>query len=271
MAGARDSHTSCRIDVRLLGRFSVHAAGIVGGIALPHDGERLLAYLLLLPGRRTSRERAERDLWGSEAAAPRSLDSTLLDLRNRLESMCAGDVIEVTPAGEILIRPDAGVRVDADEFEAAASEVLEAGPCDAALLESRALAAERLYEGHLLEEWTEEWVSAPRNTARRRYLALLDELLRSFEATGDDARVILYATRALAAAPVHESAHWHLIAALHRLGDDAGALRQFQRMVEVLRREEGRDPDWTRARRAIAETLREPGAYGRPARRESSD
>ena len=116
-----------------------------------------------------------------------------------------------------------------------------------------ALTGDRLYEGHLLEGWTGAWIPGPREATLRTYLEILDALLRHFDAAGDHARVVLYATRTLAAAPLHENAHWHLISSLHRLGDDAGALRQYERMAAALSHEAGGESD--PERRAIADAV----------------
>lgn len=243
------------LEVRLLGRFSIRGLELRSPESLPGAAEHLLAYLLVQPSRRAERDAVARDLWAGGLSDPAGeISGAMRAVRDLLVPSAGGSLLVELEDGSIGVDPGAALRVDLDEFRHVAREAVEAASRSTEEAVRLALAGDRLYEGHLLEGWSGAWIQGPRQAALRSYLGLLDALLRHFEAIGDHARVVLYATRTLAAAPLHENAHWHLIASLHRLGDDAGALRHYERMAAALGLDGTGETD--PGRRAIADAIR---------------
>lgn len=257
---ARNAPTKPSVEVRLLGRFSIRGSELLAPDALPGAAEHLLGYLFVQPNRRADRESIARDLWGAGLSDPAGeISGAMRAVRDLLSPSAGGALLVESEDGTIAVAPEAALRVDYDEFHRVAREALDGASGPPEEVVKLALTGDRLYEGHLLEGWSGAWIQGPREATLRSYLELLDALLRHFDAAGDHARVVLYATRTLAAAPLHENAHWHLISSLHRLGDDAGALRHYERMAAALSHDAGREQD--PRRRAIAEAVR-TGASG---------
>src|SRR5215207_813826 len=212
------------VGVRLLGGFEV----TVDDVPVPaptwsrRQAAALVKLLALSPGCRLHRERVIEALWPGlslEMAGPR------LHKAAHYARRALGD-----DAGSLVLRQemvtllvDADVVVDADEFRRAA---------EAALAEGSVAAAESAldsYAGPLLpDDLYEPWVEEVRDTLRLLYLDLLRLACRWEDLLRED--------------PADEQAHLALIRANVDRGDVRGALRQFERMDQALRRELGTSP-----------------------------
>src|SRR5688572_17368970 len=136
------------IEIRLLGGFEVRCG------ALPVEGfeskkvRALFAYLLLNRDQRVSRRRLARLLWPeqSEESARQNLRQAVYNLRSTLAAGGEGEVVVVNQQ-EVRINPEAQVRLDTAEFEAAARSGV-AGRGESAM-EALTLAGQ-LYRGDLL-------------------------------------------------------------------------------------------------------------------------
>jgi DNA-binding SARP family transcriptional activator len=208
------------IDVKLLGGFevAVDAMPVPAEAWARRHAALLVKVLALAPNRRLHREQLIDALWpgiAADAAAPRlhkathyarkALGADALVSRNEL--MWLGD----------------DVRVDVDEFQRLAERALRDDASDAV---ADAIAA---YRGPLLpddvyEPWTEG--------ARERLRSLHLDLLR---------RAGLW-DAVLLDEPADEQAHLALMRAAADRGDVRGALRQYERMDQALRRELGTVP-----------------------------
>jgi len=241
-----------------------------GEVRLPHASEQLLAYLLVHQARGHPRVQLAQSIWNTPP------DDAVEGLRRALEKLetalggraALGRLLEQGDTW-ISLADSSDLHVDLWAFVEGASEFDRSppSPLDGTALPS-AVATERLYKGHLLEGWTEPWCLEPRERAARLYALLLDALLASYESTEDHTKVVLYATRSLAADPGRETAHRALIRALHRLGDRAGALRQIERCLDALRAAGGQEPG--AETKALIDLVRaEPPGGARSAKRES--
>ena len=245
------------VEIGLLGGFEVR----VGGTTVPAEEWRrrnaaaLVKLLALAPGRQLHRERVIDALWPDvpvDDAAPR-LHKAAHYARRALGERS----IVLTGAGVTLF-PDEDVTVDAADFQAIAEKAL-ADETGSALARTAAARAADGYRGDLLpQDPYEPWTQEPRERLRLLHVGLLRAAQR-----WDDV---------LAADPADEQAHVELMRKYVAAGDRRGALRQFERMDRVLRRELGVGPsDEALALRAsllAAEPARPHGRLpGRPQRR----
>ncbi len=99
-----------------------------------------------------------------------------------------------------------------------------------------------LYRGDYLAGVYGDWPTLERERLRGRFLAALEELADLHADQGDLRQAVALYQRLLAEAPYQESAHRGLMACYSRLGDRAGAIRQYHRCVELLREELGLSP-----------------------------
>jgi len=210
--------------IRLLGEFRVDVdeQTVPSGAWRHRRGAELVKLLALTPRHRLHREELIDALWPDLApeAGAANLRKAVHFARQALggeEAIATrGGVVELWPAGPLLI--------DAEEFEDAVAEALRGNAPKAA-----ARAAE-LYAGDLLpEDLYAEWVQAPRERLRRLHLQAL-------RTSGQWERV-------LEADPVDEEAHRALMRARLDEGNRQAAMRQFERLRDVLREELGVGPD----------------------------
>jgi DNA-binding SARP family transcriptional activator len=212
------------VNVRLLGSFEV----AVNGVPVADDAwtrrhaASLVKLLALAPERRLHREQVMDALWPGltvDAAGPR-LHKAAHYARRAMGDEGASLVLR---NDMVALRSEGTVAVDVDRFTELAARALAEG--------DRAAAAAALteYGGALLpEDLYEPWTDEPRDKARRAYLDLL-RLAEEWERLVDED-------------PTDESAHLALIRASSERGDVRGALRQFERLDQALRRELGTAP-----------------------------
>ncbi|MGH3331781.1 MAG: ATP-binding protein [Nocardioidaceae bacterium] len=225
----------------------------VDGVAVPDDAwtrrqaAGLVKLLALTRGRRMHREQLMDAIWPDaslEAAGPR------LHKAAHYARRALGDEQRTVVLRNDLVTllPDADVTVDAVEFRAEA----EAAVADASA--KRAQAALELYDGPLLpEDVYEQWTEEPRES-----LAVLH---------GELLRLAGRWEEVLRENPADEQAHLAIVRAHADRGDVRGALRQFERMDQAVRRELGTAPSPAAEalRRSLLEPLPERAASAQPA------
>jgi DNA-binding SARP family transcriptional activator len=208
--------------VRLLGGFGVEVAGrSIPARAWQHRrGADLVKLLALATRHRLHREQVMESLWpdlGAEAAAANLRKAIHFARRALGESEAIGTVGEMVvlwPAGEL--------RVDADEVESEAARALAAGTGLDAIVDR--------FAGELLpEDRYAEWAAAPRQRLRARRL----EVLRAAGRWG----------QVLDLEPSDEDACRALMQIHLQAGNRQAAIRQFQRLREILRTDLGIAPE----------------------------
>jgi class 3 adenylate cyclase/DNA-binding SARP family transcriptional activator len=223
-----------RFRLTLLGRFDLSGPG--GSVELPNKKlAGLLAHLACTAPAPQSREKLATLLWGShfETQARQNLRQALFRLRRML-----GDDALVSDGEEISLAP--GV-IDCDAVRLQA--LIREG--------SRASLAEAvdLYKGRLLsdvnvsEEVWADWLAGER---QRLEGSALDALVRLAEielAAGHPDRALEAARRGLAINNLREDAHRLILHALAAAGRKAEALKHYQDLVALLRRELSTEPD----------------------------
>ncbi|MBI4261872.1 MAG: hypothetical protein HY658_15065, partial [Actinobacteria bacterium] len=182
-------------------------------------GADLVKVLALAPGHRLHRERVIDALWPDlrQEAGAANLRKAV-----HLARLALGRGAISVEHGMLSLSPSGPLEVDVDRFQAAADAALEdAGSAELAV---------DLYPGDLLpQDAYEPWAEEPRRRIRRLYLTVL-------KAAGRWERVVELD-------PLDEEAHRMLMRAHLEARDRTAALRQFERLREVLREELGVSPD----------------------------
>lgn len=215
----------------------------------------LLTYLLLHRGQSVPRAHLAFVLWpdASEAEAIANLRRALHSLRRALPTPSdPSHGYVLADRQSVRWNPLSDYWLDVEEFEARLTQRTPAA------LEQAA----GLYTGDLLEESYDDWVLPERERLRARYLGALGQLIVYHRSQRAFAQAIARAQQLLARDPLHEKTHQQLIALLYLSGDRSGALRQYDKCREALRRELAVEPvEETRAlqeRILRGETLDEP-------------
>lgn len=240
---------SARLRIDILGAFRVSASDDGSINSVSRHAQALIALLALSRDGHASREWAASLLWedrGDEQAR-HSLRQCLLGLRKAIDD----------PAGEIIRSESADLFIDAELAEIDAIGFIRlAEQTDEAEIEE----ALRLYRGPLLnglsitsESFT-EWLEEQRAYLHRLYRQALSRLSQ-LRLERDDAEAAAdLAHKLIASDNLDESAHRLLMQALDAQGRRAEAIRQYNVLVETLRREVSSEPaDETRA---LAESFR---------------
>ena len=248
-----DGAPSTRFSLALLGGFEL--TGPDGAVDLP--GKKLaglLAYLACTAPRPQSREKLSALLWGShfDAQAKQNLRQAL----SRLRKVLGEDALESD--GEVVSLNAAAVRCDVSRFEALVRE----GSRDALS------AAADLYRGRLIDDvivdeegWT-EWVTSERYRLRELALAAMVGLGEQELAGGHAERALKAGQRAVALNNMREDAHRLVVQAMATTGRRAEALKHYQDLVALLKRELNTEPD--AATRSLVDELRHTHPPGRP-------
>jgi predicted ATPase/DNA-binding SARP family transcriptional activator len=201
----------------------------------------LVKLLALAPGHRRHREEVVEVLWSDQEpkAAEHNLQQTLYIARRALDPGASGGFRYLALQGPALVlSPADPVWTDLEAFAAAAEAARREGEPVAYR------AALDLYAGDLLpEDRFEDWVGERREQLRREYLGLLTDLASLLEARGDEPAAMASWGRVLAEDPASEGAHRGLMRLYARTDRRQEALRQYQALVEVLRRELDIEPE----------------------------
>lgn len=215
-----------RLD--LLGTWRLTASGDVMEMAV--NGRRMLA-LLALRGR-CDRPYLAGTLWPecTEAHAQGNLRATL----SRLHRRNLAGALDSSTGGVLALRPE--VQVDVHGVLAVARAVLD-GDRPAPRNAVRVLACEDLLLG-----WYDDWVLLERERLRQLRLHALEQLSGRLLAAGDVARAAEAALEAVTLEPLRETAHAALIRAYLAEGNRAEAIRQLQRLSDLLRKELDEQP-----------------------------
>lgn len=227
------------LHLRLLGCFRLSVDG--HQVEIPAVSARILAYLGV-HGAEVQRAAIARVLW-PDAGRSRSLGN-LRSALWRLPSCSRRAVVENGCA----IRLSPHVRCDLALLETGVlaattpsiSDVMSWGWCD-----------------ELLAGWYDDWVLEAREQFQRRRATALERLSNICCSSGLTGDAVLYATLAVGAEPLRESAHQALLRAHLRQGNRAEALDHFARLVIRLDQELGVAPS-AETIAIIASSGREP-------------
>lgn len=221
----------------------------------------LLAYLAFYGDRSHPREVLVSLLWPeSEPELGRhSLSQALSSLRHQLEP-------PGVPAGSVLRADRFSVGLDPRSFTTDVAEfrcLVRQAVQAASSVEQVGLLAQAvgMCQPPLLPGYYEEWLDAERARIATEYLAAASKLATLLEERGELTRAVVVIRRAVAAEPLREETHRHLIRLLAATGDPAAALRHYRDLERLLARELGVRPD-EQTRALVAALKRDARAAG---------
>ncbi len=213
-----------RLDVSLLGRFSV----AIDGVEVPSErwpslrATHLVQLLSLQPRYRLTREQVIDILW-PQLAPEAGATNLRKALHHARQALGRQDGISVQ-SGELVLWPDRTVRVDADTFEHRAEAALRQRDA-AAYAEAASAYAADLLPGSRYEAWTEP----ARERLHARYLEVL--------------RASAQWERLAELEPTDEPAHRVLMLSALEAGNRAAALRWYAHLRDALQYTLGVAPD----------------------------
>jgi TolB-like protein len=249
------------IELLLLGRFALRR-GARAMRPLPKKGQALLAYLALQRGRRVPREQLADLLWGRSAGeqARKSLRQCLMVVRSAVKG--SGAEVLTGDGDSIALLADRHIVVDAARFEA-----LSASKDQNDLEAAVALYRDEFLAGlQVASEPFDEWVLMQR---RRLTSAMSDALHRLATArlkAGELEPAIEAAERLTTLDPLHEDGHRILMQTLAAAGRRSAALKQYDRCVDLLKRELGVSAEPATAH--LAEQIRIGGSTAKTSSRQ---
>jgi predicted ATPase/DNA-binding SARP family transcriptional activator len=234
----------------------------------------LLIYLVSV-GERQSRDTLATLLWPEldQRQARASLRRHLSELHQALP----GDWLQADQE-YIELRPEADLWLDVTRFGQKVAQYRTHGhaptevcpSCLASLTE-----AVGLYRGDFLSGFTlpdcpdfDEWQFFQTESLRQELATALEYLIDLHAAAGDIGAAIPYARRWLALDPLHEPAHCRLMLLYAQIGQQAAALRQYQRCLEIFETELGSPPSAETT--ALYERIR-TGDLSRSAKRQRAE
>jgi len=218
------SRMSAQLELHLLGGFQVD----IDGSPVPREAWRqgrasaLVKLLALSPGKRLPRDELIETLW--PGVSPEAGGTNLRKAIHFARRALAHEAAISVAAGWIELWPEGQVGVDVDRFEEASERAILSANRDAFQ------AAAELYDGELLpEDRAEPWSESRRRALQETYVTLL----RGAAMWG----------RIIDIEPTDEESHRELIRSYLLAGNRQAAIRQFERLREVLREELGVGPD----------------------------
>jgi ABC-type oligopeptide transport system substrate-binding subunit/DNA-binding SARP family transcriptional activator len=191
--------------------------------------QSLLAYLVLQRKHPLSRDHLINLFWGErpEHKARRSLTTALWHIRNSLPA----DFI-ISDYSSVQLNPQAKIWVDVDEFSRL---VYSNDPKNLAT-------ALNLYRGTLLDSFYDDWVMNERYRIEADYEEALARLMLIQQNASQYQQALHTAQRLVEHDPLREDAYRVVIQAYCRLGQPQAALKQYQRLCQILEQELGVDP-----------------------------
>lgn len=244
-----------RLEILLLGPFSVHLAG-KPVMEFASDKERaLLAYLAANPDQPHRRERLAGLLWpeSPERAARASLRNALAHLRRAIGSAHASNAPLESTYQTISFHLEEGCWLDVAVFDRYLQ--IPAGDSvgdsvDDTELVTNLLQASRLYRGPFMDGFTlagcpefEEWLTIQREYYQARAIEALGRLASAYEEQGESDNAIEALRRQVTLEPWLEEGHRRLMDLLASSGQRSEALTQFQICRNLLATELGVPPD----------------------------
>ncbi|MCI0396442.1 MAG: hypothetical protein L0332_19515 [Chloroflexi bacterium] len=203
-----------------------------------HHVAELLGYLLLNQARPHSRETLIEILWPENppAAGRASLSTALWRLRRVFDGVGApADAFLHATREWICFEPGRPMRFDLADFEGYLARAEETG--DAAAREQLLQAAAGVYQGRLYEGLYADWCLLERERLERRYLRALGQLMagaiqrQTYQEAAEMGQAILRRD------PLREEVHRALMRCYWQMGNNTGAIRQFQACARLLQEE----------------------------------
>lgn len=236
------------VRVSLTERVSIEARGVVvGEERFPgRQGRFVFAYLLAAQGRPVPKDELAEALWGDEPPArwEKALSVLVSKLRALLNECGADGSESLTSAfGCYKLTLPAGSWIDvaaSDEAATAAERALAAGDWEGARM--NASTAESLARGTFLPGEDGRWVGEKRAELREIVVRALESLAEANRLSGNPAAAVRSADELIMLEPFRERGYRLLMQAQSAAGNDAEALRTYERCRALLAEELGAYP-----------------------------
>jgi DNA-binding SARP family transcriptional activator len=241
-------------SVEFLGRTRIVSRG--REVTLSRQSISFLAYLILFRDLDHPREIMIEHFWSShEPSRARSCLGTALSRLRKGFQIQGCDWLELSPRGEPRISSSAPIWFDVVAFEMEISSVFSAPSGQLAPhLRDQLIGALQHYHGDLLLGWYDSWVLAERERLRLICLRGYRRLLEHYAAAGDFESALAAGHAALRIEPLQELVQQRVIELYHASGQRTEAVRQYDRLVELLKRELGISP--SARTRALMQNIR---------------
>jgi DNA-binding SARP family transcriptional activator len=237
-----------RLAIHLFGRFRIRRGDAAELAIDAAKAQELLAYLLLHRQRACRREAVAEVLWpeSSPAQARKYIRQSLWQLQTALDESGDGrrdPAVIVVDQEWLHITPNPDVWLDVAVLDSALELCQAAAARDLTLDQADALReAAKIYQGELLESWTQEWCLYERERLAIGHLQVLDKLMEFCEAQRAYDEAVEYGAEILRVDPARERTHRSLMRLHYLAGDRAMAVRQFVRCREALHNELNVEP-----------------------------
>jgi ATP/maltotriose-dependent transcriptional regulator MalT/DNA-binding SARP family transcriptional activator len=236
------------IQAFMLGPFELRASGArISDRGWRTSKAKELFALLLLDRRAVSRDDLVAQLWPETdaASALSNFHFTLHALRKALASAGASEATSVvrTDAGYRLALP-LSIHVDLEVFRRSlrrGREARDAGRSREAVQHLRAAVA--VHRGEFLADLSAPWIDRQREETDRQLVVAAKELATLELEWKEPREAIRPLEKLLQREPYDEEAHRLLMRAHHESGDNALAMRHYQALEAMLRRDLGAEPE----------------------------
>lgn len=226
------------LRVRLFGPLEIHEGETRRAPFPTRQAKGLFAYLVLNRGRAHTREKLAGTFWAErpEKSARKCLRTTIWRVRAVLEpeGVVRGTYLNMRDH-TLEFTGGADFRLDVAEFEEclqrANGSTGEDADVDSPRLLEKAVA---LYRGELLEGVYEDWCLCEQQRLRLLLIGALKNLTEHHASRGAWTEALGWSQRLLDHDPLREHAHRDLMRFQFLTGDRSAALRQFDKLVELL-------------------------------------
>ncbi len=198
--------------------------------------QSLLAYFALHTHQPLERRRLAFLLWPrtTERAARRNLRQYLHRLRQVLEPLSLNECLQDIDGGRILFDPSDRLWIDVLAFENAISTLTSTLSTQKSI-PPLAWDTLELYQGELLPDIYDDWITPIRTHWQQQYIDFLETLLQHMNKTQQEiAQSVLLAERLVQADPFRERSHRLLMENYYLNGDRAKAIQQFEQCEQLL-------------------------------------
>lgn len=230
--------------IELLGGLRIRRGGEIITRFRTHKTGALLGFLAYHAGKEHLRDEVVELLWPEDDrdAGRHKLSVALSALRVQLEPDVSHEGAVLRTGRQTVELSTTGLRTDVSDFEAALNAAHLNGAYPDPDQRNYLAAALELFRGRLLPGYYEEWIAAEQRRLVERYQAALGTLVGALEREGGGFEALRLCRRALQLDPLSEETH-SLIIRLHlKGGRQAEALRQYQELERLLRRELDTEP-----------------------------
>jgi DNA-binding SARP family transcriptional activator len=243
-----------QVSVEFLGRARISSCG--RELALSRQNISFLAYLVLYRELDHPREIMIEHFWSShEPTRARSCLGTALSRLRKAVRIEGHDWLELSPLGEPRISLSAPIWFDIVAFETGIAPSLAASPGELApSLRDNLVTALSHCRGDLLLGWYDNWVLTERERLRLLCLRGYRRLMEHHGAVGDIENALAAGHAALRIEPLQELVQQRVIELYHASGQRAAAVRQYEQLSVLLKKELGIAP--SKATRALIESIR---------------